>query len=57
MSNDPCRVCGSAVRIDREERPRMLGASTPDHTEVRVCTNADCRTNGPRSQRRLGEVP
>ena len=39
---DPCRICGSPVRIRQKELRSLAGAEI---MEIRVCTNRDCETN------------
>lgn len=40
----PCQVCGSEVRL---REPTELRVAEADPTvDERVCTNADCPTNG-----------
>lgn len=58
MSTDqnPCRLCGSPVRLARRPGEATLeDAGPPAPIYVRVCTNRDCETNGP--ERSLDATP
>lgn len=43
---EPCRTCGSAVRIRRESSGERSQSQEQDEViKTRVCTNASCPTN------------
>jgi hypothetical protein len=44
-TEEPCKECGSAVRLRRETLPGSLAEPKGEQVDVRVCTNADCDTN------------
>jgi len=46
---DPCKTCGSPVRIEHVRGEMSAADTTPPIEEVRVCTNVDCATNGEHS--------
>lgn len=52
VSGEPCHTCSAPVAIV-PITIRRAGGTAPG--EGRTCTNPDCRTNGPRSRRRLGD--
>lgn len=39
---EPCKMCGSRVRIQRKNEPTLAG---DNFYEVRVCTNRECGSN------------
>ncbi len=45
MGVDPCRRCGSDVRLVQVESQRRVGAKAGRLREKRRCTNPACRTN------------
>lgn len=49
-ATDPCRTCGGPVTLLWRVDQRLGGSAPSQH---RTCPNPDCRTSGPRSQRRL----
>lgn len=54
-NEEPCRACGSVVRLRTQELPRRLGEARARTEEIRVCTNRECDTNHP-NRRSLGQV-
>jgi hypothetical protein len=42
--NDPCKMCGSAVRIRNQSMP-SLASRFDEQFPVRVCTNPRCDSN------------
>jgi hypothetical protein len=56
MTNlEPCRVCGSDVRLEVVNGPARMGGGSTQH-EVRRCTNPECKMNNPLAPKRMGEV-
>lgn len=42
---EPCQICGSAVRVRKQRTERSLGDSSDTTGNVRVCTNGSCVSN------------
>lgn len=45
MTNEPCKICGSAVRIEKREMGRSLGQLKGEEVDVRLCTSPECPSN------------
>ena len=42
----PCQTCGSRVRHRRQAMERSIVDVSAPVEDIRVCTNAECPTNG-----------